>query len=715
MAGKKLDAALRISGELDASLRKAIEAAADRMDEISDAAQKAGGATAELSNMIKKQGQTLKAAQTQYAAFVLNGEEATAEAQALASGIAELTADLNKNKSALAAAEQAAKGLADGLDDATSGADNAGDRIGEVGDRAKSSSGGFTVLKGAIANLAADGFQRLVSGASEALQSLFSLAEQTREFRQDIASLESAYSTANFTTEQATNTWRDLYAIFGEDDRAVETANNISRMAKSQQQLNDWVTITTGAFGAYQDALAVESLAEAAGETAKTGTVTGTLADALNWSSEAAEMFSKYMGGDVVTAEDAFNVALSKCSNEQERQALITDTLLKLYGDAATEYENNAGSLMDANKAAADAQLAQARLGEIIEPVTTQWTVMKTQLMNAVAPALEVVSGKLQELMQWMQEHPAVVQGVAVALGLLAGAITVITVAVAAYAAVQMLANAALLPVIGIIAAVVAAITAVIFIGYLLISNWDSIKAKAAEVWQNVKNAWAQMKAAVSADVQAIVNAVVTWWGGLVGKAKAIWDSIKSAVVDIWESLKKKASDFAQGVVDKISNAWGNLSGILTAPFDKVKGVIDSVSTKIGNLANKAKNVGGSIVSVLPGFASGGFTNGVSIAGEAGTEAVISFDPRYRADNLRYWAQAGRMLGADTSDYILSGGTTNNSSNVTSIENVNFSPNITINGDAKKQDIIDAIRETYPEFMDLIEEVLADREVGAYA
>ena len=49
------------------------------------------------------------------------------------------------------------------------------------------------------------------------------------------------------------------------------------------------------------------------------------------------------------------------------------------------------------------------------------------------------------------------------------------------------------------------------------------------------------------------------------------------------------------------------------------------------------------------------------------------------------------------------------------IESVNFAPNITITGTANKQDIIAAIRETYPEFMDLIDEVLADREVGAYA
>ena len=43
-------------------------------------------------------------------------------------------------------------------------------------------------------------------------------------------------------------------------------------------------------------------------------------------------------------------------------------------------------------------------------------------------------------------------------------------------------------------------------------------------------------------------------------------------------------------------------------------------------------------------LAKGGFTDGVSIAGEAGREAVISFQRGVRAQNIATWAQAG-MLG----------------------------------------------------------------------
>lgn len=115
--------------------------------------------------------------------------------------------------------------------------------------------------------------------------------------------------------------------------------------------------------------------------------------------------------------------------------------------------------------------------------------------------------------------------------------------------------------------------------------------------------------------------------------------------------------------------------------------------------------------SAIRAYSAGGFTDGISIAGEAGTEAIISFDPAYRSQNLAYWAKAGQMLGADSSDYSLD---TYSASQSIDIGGIEFAPEIVIQGDAKKEDIIAAIEETYPEFVDLIERVLKDRGLGVY-
>ena len=583
-------------------------------------------------------------------------------------------------------------------------------RVKALNDAAKRADG-FTVLKGTIANLAADGSQALVSGAAQAMQSLASLADETRELRQDLASLETAFQQNDFNAEQASDTARDLFAAFGESDRAVEAANNISRMAESQKDLDDWTRISTGAWAIFQNALPVENLVEAAGETAKTGTVVGGLADALNWSSEAADMFSEYMGGDVVAAEDAFNVALSECSTEQERQQLITETLLALYGDAADQYRVTAGSLIEAKEATWDAQEAQARLGEILEPLSTVWTRLKTTLMEEAAPALEVVAEKAQAALEWLGEHPGVLQAMVTAAGVLGGVLTVAATTMVAVGAASAIASAGMLPIIGVAAAVAAGIGAIIAAGVWLVSNWDNIKAKAEElrVWLSEK--WEAIKTGISTAAQGVVTGVQNAWSDLRGLASSLWGGFKDTVQGIWDSLVDKAKSFASGVVDAIKGAWSGLSSVLTAPFSGLSGLIDSLSGKLGGLISKASSTASSIRSKMPTFASGGFTSGPSIAGEAGTEAVISFDPRYRADNLRYWERAGDLLGVDYDRLSLSGGSYSTSTNV---GGVTFAPNITITGDAKKQDIIDAIRDTYPEFMDLIEGALADRRLGAY-
>ena len=234
-----------------------------------EAAEEATDAYGKMSKKIDEQGDALKEAQRRYASYVLEGQKSSDQAKELAREIQRMSRELNDNEDAMRAAERAAQNLADG-------------GLREVEDAAEDAGDGFTVLKGALSDFISDGVQNLISTAGNAISTVYGLADSTREFRQDMNTLTTAYDEADFSAQQATDTWKDLYAIFGEDDRAVEAANNIARIADSQAELDEWTQITTGIWGTYQDALPVESLAEAAAETINTGTVTGALADALN-------------------------------------------------------------------------------------------------------------------------------------------------------------------------------------------------------------------------------------------------------------------------------------------------------------------------------------------------------------------------------------------------------------------------------------------------
>lgn len=179
-------------------------------------------------------------------------------------------------------------------------------------------------------------------------------------------------------------------------------------------------------------------------------------------------------------------------------------------------------------------------------------------------------------------------------------------------------------------------------------------------------------------------------------------------------------AELLAAVTPMLSDIIKAMSEKLMPVLAKATGWISEIVGWVSKLVGWASDGFDWVVSLIFGdskaegvdaYAAGGFTNGISIAGEAGTEAVISFDPAYRSQNLSYWAKAGRMLGADASDYNFG----SYSAPSVDVGGITFAPNINVNGNASKQDIIAAIEETYPEFVDLVDRILNERGVGVYA
>lgn len=161
-------------------------------------------------------------------------------------------------------------------------------------------------------------------------------------------------------------------------------------------------------------------------------------------------------------------------------------------------------------------------------------------------------------------------------------------------------------------------------------------------------------------------------------------------------------------LLQPIASVLGTIADVIAKIVSFGSGVISKIAGLFGGVG------GGGGVS---GFATGGFTSGPSIAGEDPrypTEAVISFNPAYRSENLEYWAKAGQMLGASNeSDYeLLSGGSS--TSVVYDLSGLSFSPQIKIEGDTDDDALIRKLRELEPEFIDFVLEALSRREGGAY-
>ena len=161
-------------------------------------------------------------------------------------------------------------------------------------------------------------------------------------------------------------------------------------------------------------------------------------------------------------------------------------------------------------------------------------------------------------------------------------------------------------------------------------------------------------------------------------------------------------------LLQPIASVLGTIADVIAKIVSFGSGVISKIAGLFGG------GGGGGSVS---GYATGGFTSGPSIAGEDPrypTEAVISFNPAYRSENLEYWAKAGQMLGASNeSDYeLLSEGSS--TSVVYDLSGLSFSPQIKIEGDTDEDALIRKLRELEPEFIDFVLEALSRREGGAY-
>ncbi len=266
------------------------------------------------------------------------------------------TVAMNKTKNELDKVISAQEDCAESSEDAS----EAMDKVGESGN---GMSKGLAVGAAGIAGV--------VAAATAAVGALLKIEEETREYRENQAKLNTAFEAAGMSAGTASEAYTELYKVLGDSDNATESAQLLASLATGTEDVSKWADIAAGVVGSFGDALPINSLVEASNETAKVGQVTGALADALNW---------------VGLSEDEFNEKLTECADETERTALITDTLSAAYGDASDAFRENNAAIIEANAAQADMDATLAKLGGAVSSV-------KNKLIAEFLPSIsDVVS-----------------------------------------------------------------------------------------------------------------------------------------------------------------------------------------------------------------------------------------------------------------------------------------------------------------------------------
>ena len=252
--------------------------------------------------------------------------------------------------------------------------------------------------------------------------------------------------------------------------------------------------------------------------------------------------------------------------------------------------------------------------------------------------------------------------------------------------------------------------------------------------------------------IMPILNAVANIITSVLGAAIQTIQPIIQSLISIFQGLidfitgvfSGNWSQAWNGVVQVFGGLWDGLVAIVKAPINAVIGLINGAINGLNSISVDIPDwvpfVGGSHfgldIPTIPMLASGGFTDGVSIAGEAGMEAVISFDKRYHSENVAIWEKAGQMLGTlgtsagegagltSTAGKLLTlddfslGSLANDASMVIYYDFSGFtwSPQIqTGNTGDDTDDFMAQLRAHEAEFFDWLEEFIQMREVAQYA
>lgn len=187
--------------------------------------------------------------------------------------------------------------------------------------------------------------------------------------------------------------------------------------------------------------------------------------------------------------------------------------------------------------------------------------------------------------------------------------------------------------------------------------------------------------------ISSAINGVKTIFEGVInfitgvfsGNWRMAWEGVKSIFVGIFNTLGALFKTPINAVIALINKAIAGINSLgITIP--------DWVPL----LGGKSFSIN---IPEIPMLARGGFTNGASIAGEAGTEAVISFQRAARRDNLDIWAKAGQMLGVKPVELAeIDGGGSGGGGGIT------FAPVINIQGSADRSMVEEALAEAQARF-----------------
>ena len=267
-----------------------------------------------------------------------------------------------------------------------------------------------------------------------------------------------------------------------------------------------------------------------------------------------ANLFGKAMMGQTgalkragISFTDA-QAEVLKYGTEEEKAAMIAEVVTQNVGNMNAEFaKTDAGKIQQAKNTLGD---MGEEIGGVLLPAVADLAVW---IGNNLLP-------KIQSLIDWLKQHPNIAKfalalaGITAVAGPLIMIIGGLVSAIGAIIPVAVAMGGAIAAISAPVLAVVAAIAAAIAIGVALYKNWDTIKAKATQVFNAIKTT-------VTTNFNTLKNTVTT-----------VWNALKNAITKPIETAKS----VVQTAINKIKSFFplkiGKIFSGMKLPHFSVKG-----------------------------------------------------------------------------------------------------------------------------------------------
>ncbi len=554
-----------------------------------------------------------------------------------------LRIQMNNQKAVINKTRKEIDGFEKSLDDVTKAEKQAaktGKTVAEVLDdmekESEDAGEGFTTLKGAVATFAGNVLTGLANGVKNAIGDMLGLADATREYRTEVAKLETGAKAAGASTEFIREKWQDLTSVLGDEGAVTEGLNNLMAAGfTTEDSMNQVATMLEGAAIKFKDTLKFEGLSDGLQETLATGAAVGPFAELLERSGVNLEKF---------------DAGLAKCKTSAEQQNYVLQQLSSLGLASVSEaYRTQNADLIAANKATADYEANMAALGEKVEPITTKvkegFNGLLEKLLELVGNVdMDAFTAKIEEGFTILSDDvlPAVVDGLgwvidnkdeliagltgiataflAFKVGTLIATVTTalqgMSAATAIAAVKQWLLNSALLanPIVLIVALIAGLIAAFV----MLWKNNEEFRQFWIDLWEGIKEACGK---AIDAIGKFFTETIPNFFKSVIDWIKANWQSILLFLINPFAGLFKyfydnntKFREFVDNAITYIKELPGKIWEWLLKTIAKIiewresmiqkakdagKKLVQSFIDYIKELPEKLKNIGLNIVQGL--------------------------------------------------------------------------------------------------------------------